>query len=293
MNQQIKTIFLLGALSALLVGLGSLLGSGYLYGFLALALVLNVGTYFFSDKIVLKMYRAQEVSERDAPWLHATVSELAQSAGIPKPKVCLIPDETPNAFATGRNPSKGVVAVTKGIQRVLSQRELRGVLAHEIAHIKNRDTLIATIAAVIATAISYIGNIFQWSAFFGGGSQDEDREGSPAMGLVMAFLAPVLAMLIQFGISRSREYFADQAGAQISGDPEALARALQKLESASQAVSQNQEEHQSGIPAATSSLFIINPFAGAEGMMRLFSTHPSTQERIKRLEKMMYSHLAA
>lgn len=279
MNQQIKTILLLGLLTTLFVGLGGLMGPKYLYGFFILSLILNIGTYFFSDRIVLKMYRAREVDKNESPWLHEVVAELAQKAGIPKPKVCVMENDSPNAFATGRTPAKGVVAVTTGIQKILSHRELRGVLAHEIAHIKNRDTLVATIAAVIATAISYIGNVVQWTALFGGNQNDEEK-GSPAASLAMAFLAPLIAMLLQFGISRSREYYADQTGAQISGDPESLASALEKMENISRLT---ESEPLSGRSPATSSLFIINPFSGAGGLLKLFSTHPATAERIKRL----------
>src|SRR5262245_31141633 len=201
MKNQLKTIFLLGILSAVLIGFGGLLGPGYLYGFTALALLMNLGAYFFSDRLVLRMSGAEEVSPERAPALHRTVEELARQARIPKPRVYVIAEEQPNAFATGRNPQHGVVAVTEGILRLLSERELRGVLAHEIAHIKNRDILVATIAAAIAGAVGYIANALSFAAFFGGGGQDDEQEeGSAGSGILLALVTPFLAMLIQMGI---------------------------------------------------------------------------------------------
>ena len=229
MKNQIKTVVLLGALSATLVAVGGALGPGWLYGMGALALLLNLGAYFYSDRIVLAMNRAREVSPAEAPGLHRIVEELAARAEIPKPRVYLIEDPHANAFATGRNPRRGVVAVTTGIMGLLSARELRGVLAHEIAHIKNRDILVSSIAAALASAITYIANALQFSALFGGASQEEGEEGSPAGSLALAFLAPIAATFVQLGISRSREYLADETGARLSGDPEALASALEKL----------------------------------------------------------------
>ncbi|HYH00040.1 MAG TPA: zinc metalloprotease HtpX [Terriglobales bacterium] len=278
MKNQIKTILLLGVLSALLIALGGVMGKAYLYGFTLLALAMNLGMYFFSDRLVLSMHRAKELSPSEAPLLHATVQELAQQAGIPKPRVYLIPEHQPNAFATGRNPKKGVVAVTQGIMDVLSPRELRGVLAHEIAHIRNRDILVATVAAAIAGAISYLGQALQFGFLFGGAS-DEEGDSSIVGGLAMALLAPIIALLIQMGVSRSREYLADETGARISGDPEALASALEKLDFAARRVP-------AGVEPATASLFIVNPFAGAGSMMNLFSTHPPMRERIRRLRSM-------
>lgn len=281
MTNQVKTFFLLGVLSALLLSLGWALGPGYVYGFTALALVMNLGAYFFSDRIVLKMHNAQEVTPEQAPALHRLVEELARQARIPKPRVCIMPDEQPNAFATGRNPNHGVIAVTDGILRLLSERELRGVLAHELAHIKNRDILVSSIAAVFAAAVGYIANGLSFAAFFGG-AQDNEEEGAGAGGLLMMLVAPLLATLIQLGISRAREYMADETGARLSGDPEALARALEKL------------EHSAAlIPAATAqpataSLFIVNPLTGGSRLLHLFSTHPSVDERIRRLRALRH-----
>lgn len=288
MKNQLKTLFLLGVLSVLLISIGGALGPGYFYGFTALALIMNLGAYFFSDRIVLRMHGAQEVSPEQAPALHRMVDELARSAQIPKPRVCVMPGEQPNAFATGRNPQHGVVAVTEGIMRLLTERELRGVLAHEIAHIKNRDILVASIAAVIAAAVGYIANALAFSSLLGGHQEDEE-EGSGSGGLLMMFVAPMLATLIQLGISRAREYMADETGAKISGDPEALARALEKL-----------EQGAAVLPAATAqpataSLFIVNPLAGGSQMLNLFSTHPPMGERIRRLRGLarQYQRLSA
>jgi heat shock protein HtpX len=281
MKNQLKTIFLLGVLSAILIGFGSMLGPGYLYGFTALALLLNLGAYFFSDRLVLRMSGALEVTPEQAPALHRMVEELAHRAHMPKPRVCIIPEQHPNAFATGRNPQHGVVAVTEGIMRLLSERELRGVLAHEIAHIKNRDILVATIAAAIAAAVSYIANALSFAAFFGGGSQEsEGDEGSTGNGLLLALVAPFLAMLVQMGISRAREYMADESGARISGDPEALASALAKLAQGAELLPMHAPQ------PATASLFIVNPLAGGSSIMNWLSTHPPMDERIRRLREM-------
>lgn len=278
MKNQIKTLGLLSALTIILVTIGALIGKGALIGFTLFALALNVGMYFFSDKLVLKMHGAREVSYTEAPRLHAMVEELSLRAGLPKPRVCLIPSAQPNAFATGRNPRNGVVAVTAGIMEILSERELRGVLAHELAHIRNRDILVCTIAASIAGAVTYIAHMLQFSAIFGG---NDDEEGGSVLGaLALAFIAPFAATLVQLGISRSREYLADAAGAQISGDPEALASALEKLELAATRI-----PHATPEPA-TASLFIVNPLTAVDGIVRLFSTHPSTRERVRRLREM-------
>lgn len=290
MKNQVKTIFLLGVLSALLVSFGGALGPGYFYGFTALALILNLGAYFFSDRIVLKMHGAQEVTPDQAPMLHRMVDELARRAQIPKPRVCIMPGEQPNAFATGRNPRHGVVAVTEGIMRLLTERELRGVIAHELAHIKNRDILVSSVAAVIAAAVGYIANALSFATLFGGSSQESDEEeGSGAGGLLMVFVAPLLATLIQLGISRAREYLADETGAAISGDPEALARALEKLEQGAAILPAETAQ------PATASLFIVNPLTGGSRLMNLFSTHPPMEERIQRLRGMMrqYQRVAA
>jgi heat shock protein HtpX len=273
LKNQLKTILLLGSLSALLVGVGSLVAPNMLGLFAVLAIAMNVGAYFFSDRLVLRMHRAAEVSPAEAPSLHAMVSELAAAAGIPKPRVFLIPEEQPNAFATGRNPAHGVVAVTEGIVRLLDERELRGVLAHEIAHIKNRDILLATIAATMAGILSYLGQALTFGAFFGGGRDDEE---SAHGGLLAAIVAPLAAMLVQMAISRSREYMADETGARLSRDPAALARALVKLERGAALIPTQASP-------ATASLFIVNPFGALERLSRLFSTHPSTDERVRRL----------
>jgi heat shock protein HtpX len=280
-RNQLKTFFLLGILSALLISIGGALGPGYLYGFIALALLLNLGAYFFSDRLVLKMHGAQEVSAEDAPTLHRLVDELAQRAHLPKPRVCIIPGEQPNAFATGRNPAHGVVAVTEGILRLLTERELRGVLAHELAHIKNRDILVATIAAVVAAAVGYIANALAFASLFGGNQEDEEGAGSGGSNLLMVFVAPMLATLLQLGISRAREYMADAAGAKISGDATGLASALEKLEQAAGMIPAE------SMQPATASLFIVNPLAGGTRLMHLFSTHPPMGERIRRLRAMV------
>ncbi len=277
----LKTIVLLGALSAALVGFGGLLGPGYLYAFTALALLVNLGAYFFSDRIVLAMNRAQEVDESAAPELHAVVAELAARAGIPKPRIFLIDDPHANAFATGRSPRHGVVAVTTGLLGLLSFRELRGVLAHELAHIVNRDVLVSSIAAALATALSYLANVLQFSALFGGSrGEDGEEQGSPLGILALAFVAPIAATLVQLGISRSREYLADQTGARLSGDPEALARALEKLHVRAERVPGD-------VQPASASLFIVNPFGGLGGVLaRMLSTHPQVEERVYRLRAM-------
>jgi heat shock protein HtpX len=277
MANQLKTLVLLGALSALLIGFGGALGPGYLYGFTALALLMNLGAYFFSDKIVLRMHRAAEVSPAQAPELHRMIDDVARAAGVPKPRVYVIPEMQPNAFATGRNPEHGVIAVTEGIMSMLDARELKGVIAHEMAHIKNRDILVATVAAGIAAAVTYIANVLQFSAFFGGGQSDDEEGGGSMIGmLAMAFVAPIAATLIQLGISRSREYLADETAARLTGDPEALARALEKLERGAQRIPAHVEP-------ATASLFIVSPLAGGRSLLSLFSTHPPMQERIARL----------
>ncbi len=279
MKNQLKTILLLGTLSAVLIAIGGALGPGYLYGFTALALLMNLGAYFFSDKIVLRMHRAQEISPQQAPGLHRVVEEVSRAAGIPKPRLFLIPELQPNAFATGRNPEHGVVAVTQGIVDLLDERELRGVIAHELSHIKNRDILIATIAAGIAAAVTYLSHAAQFAAFFGGGRDDEEEGGGILQMLLLIIVAPIAATLIQLGISRSREFHADETAARLTGDPEALARALAKLHSGVQQVPAHVEP-------ATASLFIVSPLAGGQSLMSLFSTHPSIEERIARLRGM-------
>jgi heat shock protein HtpX len=284
MKNQIKTILLLGVLSTILIGFGAMLGRQWVAGFFILAMVINFVAYFWSDKIVLKMHRAHPVGQHDAPRLYAIVHELATRAQIPMPRLYRIPSPQPNAFATGRNPQHGVVAVTDGILQILTERELRGVLAHEIGHIKNRDILVSTVAAAIAGAIAYIANMLQWTAIFGGSSDDDGPNPIAALGL--AIVAPIAATIVQLGISRSREYLADETGAALASDPEGLASALEKLERAAHVVP----------PAvaapSTASLFIVNPFAGGRWMANLFSTHPPMRERIRRLRGMLFARTA-
>ncbi|MCL2123432.1 MAG: zinc metalloprotease HtpX [Desulfovibrionaceae bacterium] len=280
MTSQIKTVLLLALLSALIISLGALMGgqTGIVIA-LGLAVVMNVGSYWFSDKIVLSMYRARPLDEYEAPALHRMVAELAQRAGIPKPRICVIPEEAPNAFATGRDPEHGVVAVTEGIMRLLSPEELRGVLAHEIGHIANRDILIQTVAGVMASAIVSIAHMMQFMAFFGGSRSNEEGGGSGNMivALLMAILAPIAASIIQMAISRSREYLADNTGATLCGQPLALAGALAKLQSANQRVPMRAGN------AATSGMFVVTPFSAGTAA-NLFSTHPPIEERIAQLQ---------
>ena len=281
MKNQLKTALFLGVLTSILVGIGALVAPGYLWVFGALAVLLNVGSYFFSDRIVLAIHRAREVGPDEEPRLHHMVEELAARAGIPKPRVYILDQDTPNAFATGRNPAHGVVAVTTGIRRLLGERELRGVLAHEIAHIKNRDILITTVAAIIASIVSMIASALQWAWLLGGGRSDDEEQGSGVGAFLMAIFAPIAATVVQLAISRSREYLADQRGAEISGDPEALASALERLELGNRHI----PSHAAETAPATASLFIVNPLRGG-GVWRWFSTHPSTAERVRRLREM-------
>ena len=284
MTSQLKTVLLLTLLSAIIISLGALMGGRTgIFIALGLAVVMNVGSYWYSDKIVLSMYRARPLEEYEAPALHRMVGELAANAGIPKPKICVIPEEAPNAFATGRNPEHGVVAVTEGIMRLLSPEELRGVLAHELGHIANRDILIQTVAGVMASAIVSIAHMMQFMAFFGGRRNDEEGgSGNMVVALLMAILAPIAASIIQMAISRSREYLADDTGAALCGQPLALAGALAKLQSANQRVPMRAGN------AATSSMFIVTPFS-ARTAANLFSTHPPIEERIARLQAMARS----
>lgn len=280
MTSQLKTMLLLALLSGIIIVLGGLLGgrSGVILAFL-LALAMNVGSYWFSDKIVLSMYQARELRPTDAPFLYETVGSLAEAAGIPRPRLYEIPQEAPNAFATGRNPQNSVVAVTSGIMKILSPEELRGVIAHEIGHIVNRDILIQTIAGVMASAIVTLANIFQFSAMFGG--RDGDRSVNPIAGLLLALLAPMAAALIQMAISRSREFLADETGAKLCGEPLALAGALYRLGQASKQIPMTR-----GNPS-TAEMFIVAPlFDRDSSIAKLFSTHPPLQERIERLRQM-------
>ena len=284
MTSQIKTFLLLGLLSAVIIGMGGLVGgrTGLIIA-CGLALVMNVGSYWFSDSIVLRMYGARELSRSEAPWLHQIVESLAQRAGVPKPRICSIPEEAPNAFATGRDPEHGVIAVTDGILRILSPEELRGVLAHEMAHIANRDILIQTIAGVMGSVIVMLANMLQFSAFFSGNRNNDEEGGgtSPLAAIALAILAPIAASLIQMAISRSREYLADETGASLCGQPLALAGALHKLSGAAGALPLHSGN------ACTEQMFIVKPVFGFGGSMNnLFSTHPPIEERIQRLVDM-------
>lgn len=284
MKSQIKTIVLMGSLTALVMGFGALVAPGYLYLFGALALAMNLGAYFFSDRIVLRMHHAREVTLAEAPDLHAIVEELSVKADIPKPRVYVMPEVQPNAFATGRNPKHGVVAITEGLIQLLDRRELRGVLAHEIAHIKNRDILVSSVAAAAAAMITYVAQAISFGSLFGGGGQAEDEEsGNASGGLLLALVAPLAATLIQLGISRSREYLADETGARLCDDPDALARALIKLNQAATIIPAH-------TAPATASLFIVNPFGAMERVARWFSTHPSTEDRVLRLRSLSGRH---
>jgi heat shock protein HtpX len=277
-----KTFLLMGLLTVLLVFIGGFVGgqNGMFIAF-AFALIMNFGSYWFSDKLVLRMYRASEVQQGDQPWLFQMVDELRQRAALPMPKVYIIPSEQPNAFATGRNPEHAAVAVSQGILRLLSKDELRGVIGHELAHVKHRDILIGTVAATIAGAISMLANMAQWAFMFGGGRGSDDREGGhPVAGLVMMIVAPIAAMMIQMAISRSREFLADEGGAQISGNPLSLANALRRLDTAVHEIPMQASP-------ATAHMFIVNPLTGG-GLTKLFSTHPPMEERIARLEAMVY-----
>ena len=275
---QFKTVILLGLLGGLFIVIGAMIGgkNGALLA-LGFAVLMNIGSYWFSDKIVLKMYNAQEVTEEEAPDLYRMVRQLTVQAGLPMPKVYIIPDESPNAFATGRNPDHAAVAVTEGILRILTWEELAGVIGHELGHVKNRDILIQSVAATIGAAITYLGYV----AMFFGGRSDEERGGGSIIGsLLLMILAPIAAMFIQMAISRSREYLADDTGAHICGHPLWLARALDKLRRGNEAVPMHDANQ------ATANMFIVNHFAGMGGISHLFSTHPSIEERIERLQEM-------
>lgn len=274
----LKTMVLMVSLTLILIWAGAAMGgrSGMTIA-LVFALVMNIVTYWFSDKIVLKMYRAKEVNEAEAPELFNIVRTLAQKASLPMPKVYIIDNDSPNAFATGRNPSHSAVAVTTGILRILSRDELEGVIGHELAHVKHRDILIGTVAATLAGAISYLAQMAQWAMIFGGRGDDEGR-GNPAAVLVMMIVGPIAALLIQMAISRSREYSADEGGARIAGSPYSLANALRKLHIASERIPLEANP-------ATAHMFIVSPLTGG-GLLTLFSTHPPVKERIARLEAM-------
>jgi len=274
--QRLKTAMLMAALTVLMMFLGDALGGrSMMLGFFGLALAMNFFSYWFSDKIVLRMYRAREVTDAEAPELYSIVRELSARAGLPMPRVYIIPSASPNAFATGRNPAHAAVAATEGILRMLNREELAGVMAHELSHVRHRDILVSSVASVMAAAISYMAYAFM----FVGGRDDEDS--NPLVALAAMILAPIGAALIQMAISRSREYMADEGGARLSGNPLSLASALRKLSMGVEAVPM-----QGGSPA-TSNMFIVNPFS-ARGVASLFSTHPPMEERVARLEQMAH-----
>jgi heat shock protein HtpX len=279
MSNIFKTGLLLAVLTAMLVLIGGAIGGqqGMLVAFM-IALAMNFFSYWFSDKMVLAMYGARPIEESQSPALYAVVRRLATRAQIPMPRVYMIASDTPNAFATGRNPEHAAVAVTEGILRVLDQDELEGVLAHELSHVKNRDVLISTIAATLAGAITYLAHMAQWAAIFGGRRDDDEEGSSPIAMIAMAIVAPIAAMLVQMAVSRAREFQADATGAHLAGRTWGLSKALEKLQMAQQVAPMNANP-------ATAHLFIVNPLSG-QAFMNLFSTHPPLEERIARLRAM-------
>ncbi len=279
MVNTMKTFILMAALTALFMFAGQALGGQSGMGFaLIMALGMNFFAYWYSDRLALTMSRAREVSYDQAPQLHAMIERLARNAGLPKPKVYVMPGQTPNAFATGRDPEHAALAVTEGLLQLLQQDELEGVIGHELGHIKNRDILISSMAAVMAGAISYLATMAQWTMIFGGGGNDDKGRSNLVAMLVMMIVAPLAAVIIQMAISRSREYLADGTGAKICGHPISLANALQRLEQYNRSVPMK-------VNPATAQMYIVNPLAGG-AMASLFSTHPPIQERIKRLRAM-------
>ena len=281
MTNKLKTLVLFSLLTGLFLAIGGALGGreGLFIAFI-MAMVMNFFSYWCSDSIVLKMYRAQELSESDAPALHKIIAELAYNAGLPKPRLYIVPDDSPNAFATGRNPEHAVIAVTQGILKLLDTNELRGVLAHEMSHIANRDILIQSCAAVLGTAITYLANMLYYASLFGGGSRNDDNRGGiggALGGVAMMILAPLAATLIRMAISRSREFLADETGARISGSPLSLASALTKLEAYSRRLPLRNAN------PSTEGMFIVTPLTGG-GIQNLFRTHPTTEERVERLK---------
>jgi heat shock protein HtpX len=279
MSNMVKTTVFLALLTGLFVAVGGLVGgrSGMVMAFV-FALIMNFVSYWFSDKIILKMYGAQPIGEAEAPAVHRIVRNLATKAGIPMPKLYLIPSEAPNAFATGRSPQHAAVAVTEGILRIMNETELEGVLAHELSHVLNRDVLISTVAATVAGAISMLANMAQWGLMFGGSRDEEGRGTNPIALLLTVILAPIAAMLIQMAVSRSREYQADASGARLTRNPGSLASALAKLGQAARIIPMNANP-------ATAHLFIVNPLSG-RSLASLFATHPPLEDRIARLQAM-------
>ena len=278
-GNQMKTMFLMSLLTILVILAGRALGgtNGMQMAFV-FALVMNFGSYWFSDKVALSMTRSQPVSREENPGLYAIVEKLAYNADLPMPRIYMTPSNQPNAFATGRNPSHSAIAVTQGIMQILNREELEGVLAHEMAHIKNRDILISTLAAVLAGVITTLANWAQWALMFGGLGGDDEDGASGLAALPLIILGPIAALLVQMGISRSREYLADATGAEIAGNSYGLAQALQKLERGSAMIPMN-------VNPAASHMFIVNPL-NAKRVVSLFSTHPPIEERVKRLYSM-------
>jgi heat shock protein HtpX len=277
MKNNVKTAVLLAAMGALILGIGSFFGQGGLIIGLIIAFVFVGGSYWFSDTIAIKAARARPVTEQEMPEYYAIVRELTQKAGMPMPKLYVSPEPQPNAFATGRNPNHAAVAVTQGILQVLDWDELRGVLAHEISHVQNRDILISSVAAAVALAITFVARMAMWGAMFGGGGRDNDNGGNIFGFLAMMILAPIAAAILQMALSRSREYEADRSGARLLGDGEPLARALQKIESYAKQVPMN-------IDPAHATAFIINPLTGRKVQFaKLFTSHPPTEDRVARL----------
>jgi heat shock protein HtpX len=275
MVNNIKTVLLLGLLTGVILFIGSFWGQSGITIALAMSIVMNFSSYFFSDKIALRMYKAQEVTQQQAPELFRIMEFLCARDSIPMPRLYIIPDESPNAFATGRNPQHASVAVTQGALRLLNEEELTGVLAHEISHVKNRDILISSVAATLAGMIMWIATMARFSVFFGGGRDSDDEGGGALGGLITIIVAPIAAMLIQMWISRTREYQADASGAEAAGNPNGLASALQKLENYSKRIPMEASP-------STAHMFIMHPFTGSS-LASLFSTHPPTQKRIERL----------
>ena len=275
MANNLKTVLLLGLLTGIILYIGSLWGQQGLTVALVVSTVMNFGSYFFSDRIALSMYRAQPVARVEAPEIYRILDFLCARDHIPMPKVYIIPEDSPNAFATGRNPQHASVAVTRGALSLLNEEELTGVLAHEISHVKNRDILISSVAATLAGVIMWIANMARFAAFFGGGRDRDDEGGGALGGLITILVAPIAAMLIQLWISRTREYQADASGAEAAGSPSGLASALEKLENYSKRIPMDASP-------STAHMFIMHPFSG-RSLMNLFSTHPPTRKRIERL----------
>lgn len=283
MFNNMRTALLLGLLTGLIILIGGYFGGqgGMIIAFVV-AGAMNIGSYWFSDKIVLSLYRAKPLEESQAPEIFAIVRHLTQQAGLPMPRIAVIPQDAPNAFATGRDPDHAVVAVTAGLVRLMDQDELTGVLAHEVSHIKHRDILIGSVAATLAGAVMVLASMARWAAFFGGGSSDDENGGGVIGLLAMSLLAPIAAMLIQMAISRSREFKADETGARLAGSPHGLAAALTKLDQASRRIPLAAQP-------STAHMFIVNPLSG-RSLAGLFSTHPPIEERVKRLTAMAGRH---